>query len=85
MKPPNVELHIEELVLHGFPRSQRYEIAEAVGRELETLLSQRVPQSLQAGAEIDRLDAGAFETQRMARPQAIGAGIAQKIYGGMGR
>jgi hypothetical protein len=84
MRPPNVELHIEELVLRGFPHSQRYEIAEAVGRELESLLSQRVPQSLGAGASIDRLDAGAFETKQAARPEAIGSGIAQKIYGGMG-
>src|SRR5262249_31812147 len=85
MSSTNVELHIEELVLTGFARSQRYEIAEAIGRELERLFAQSVPQSLAAGAAVDRLDAGVVEIKPLARPEAVGAGIAQQIYGGMGR
>ena len=85
MSSPNVELHIEELVLDGFARGQRYEIAEAIGRELERLLVERVPQSLGRGADVDRLDAGVFEIKALARPDAVGAGIAQQVYGGMGR
>ena len=30
MKPQNVELHIEELVLHGFAPGDRHRIGEAV-------------------------------------------------------
>jgi len=85
MSSSNVELHIEELVLDGFVRGQRYEIAEAIGRELERLLAGRVPQSLTAGSAVDRLDAGVLEIRQAARPEAVGAGIAQQIYGGMGR
>jgi hypothetical protein len=85
MSSPNVELHIEELVLDGFARGQRYEIAEAIGRELERLFAERLPQSLTAGAAVDRLDAGALEVKPLARPEAVGAGIAQQIYGGMDR
>ncbi len=85
MSSPNVELHIEELVLDGFAHGQRYEIAEAIGRELERLFAEPLPQSLTAGASVDRLDAGTLEIKPPARPEAVGAGIAQQIYGGMGR
>jgi len=85
MSSPNIEVHIEELVLVGFARGQRYEIAEAIGRELERLLSQRVPRSLESGSSVERLDAGVLEIKPLARPEAVGAGIAQQIYGGMGR
>ncbi len=33
-KPYNIELHIEELVLHGFSPNDRHAIGEAVQREL---------------------------------------------------
>ena len=71
MSSSNVELHIEELVLDGFVRGQRYEIAEAIGRELERLLAGRVPQSLTAGSAVDRLDAGVLEIRQAARPEAV--------------
>ena len=49
----NIELHIEELVLHGFSPGDRYRIGEAVEQELTRLLADRgVPQSLAEGGEI---------------------------------
>ena len=36
-KPYNIELHIEELVLHGFSPRDRDAIGEAVQRELTRL------------------------------------------------
>ena len=75
MSSPNIELHIEELALHGFARGQRYEIAEAIGRELERLFADSgVGQSFADPTTVDRLDAGGFEIKQPARPDALGAG-----------
>ncbi|MBD0326005.1 MAG: hypothetical protein ICV68_06225, partial [Pyrinomonadaceae bacterium] len=41
MSGPNIELHIEELILHGFERRDRYAIADAFERELSRLLSEQ--------------------------------------------
>jgi hypothetical protein len=37
MKPVNLELHVEELVLHGFAPGDRYRIGEALERTLTQL------------------------------------------------
>lgn len=39
--PSPVELHIEELVLHGFAPHDRHRIGDAVERELHRLLAER--------------------------------------------
>jgi hypothetical protein len=36
---PNIELHIEELVLHGFPPSARHAVAESIRTALESRLA----------------------------------------------
>ena len=82
----NIELHIEELILHGMAGSDRYLIGEAIQQELTRLLSEKgLPPSLAQGGEIARINAGAFEMKSGAKPQAIGIQIAQKIYGGLGK
>jgi hypothetical protein len=86
MRPRNIELHIEELVLHGFATGDRYRIAESVEREIVRLFSEQgVPQSLSKGGKIERLDGGAFEAVRGSKPEAIGAKVAQAVYGGLKR
>jgi hypothetical protein len=86
MKPENVELHIEELVLRGFASGDRYRIGEAVERELARLLDEQgVPLSLAQGSEVERLDGGAFKVASGSKPEAIGAQVAQAIYGGLSR
>ena len=85
MNSPNIELHIDELVLDGFARGQRYEIAEAISRELERLLARRIPQSLTMAAAVDSVDAGTLQIRPQASPESVGSGIARQIYGGMGR
>jgi hypothetical protein len=79
----NVELHIEELVLHGFERGDRDRISEAVQQELTRLFAQGVPPSLAQGGEIGRLDGGGFEMTAGMQSGAIGTQIAQSIYGGL--
>ena len=68
MKPKNIELNIEELVLHGFSLGDRHHIGEAVERELTRLLADRgVPQSLERGWEVANMDGGAFEVAQGSR------------------
>jgi len=84
MKPKNIELNIEELVLHGFAPSDRYRIGEAVEQELTRLLAdQGVPQSLAQGEEVASVDGGAFEVAPGSRAQVVGAQVARAVYGGL--
>ncbi|MEH2114812.1 hypothetical protein [Nostoc sp.] len=79
----NVELHIEELILHGFEGGDRDRISEAVQQELTRLFAQGMPPSLVQGGEIGRLDGGGFEMNAGMQSGAIGVQIAQSIYGGL--
>jgi hypothetical protein len=82
----NVELHIEELVLHGFVPGDRYRIGDAVERELSRLFAEQgTPPSLVRGGDIGRLDGGSFEAKPGSRAEAIGARVAQGVYGGLSR
>lgn len=78
----NVELHIEELVLHGFPQDHR--ISDAVERELSRLFTERgVPPSLTHGGDIPSLDAGAFQIDPDHGAEAVGAQVARTLYAGL--
>jgi hypothetical protein len=83
MKPRSIELHIEELVLDGFPPADRYRIAEAIEGELARLLTEQgFPGQMQSG-DINRLDGGTFDIAQGERADAIGSQIAQHIHGGL--
>ncbi len=76
------ELHIDRLVLHGFPSRHRATIAAAVERELARLLAaQHSPNLLTADRTVARIDAGTFAARAGATPESIGAGIARAISG----
>jgi hypothetical protein len=86
MRQKNIELHIEELVLHGFKMGDRFRISEAVESELARLFAERgVPQSLSKGGEIERIDGGAFDVARGSKPEVMGAQTAKMIYGGLNK
>lgn len=90
MKGPHIELHIEELVLHGFARGDRYAIADAFERELSRLLSaqfaeQGVPHALAHNTERAHLDGGKFQVEPNSRADAVGSQVAQAVYGGINR
>jgi hypothetical protein len=91
MRPQNIELHIEELVLHGFAAKDRYAIGAAVQRELQRLFAEQgVPQPLQPlqppgqGCELVGLDGGAFTLKPGAPAHTIGVQVARSVYGGLG-
>ena len=80
----NVELHIEELVLHGFPAADRQALAHEVTAELTRLLTERgVPQALAADATMVSIPGGSFTVTPTATARSHGAQIAQAIYDGM--
>lgn len=84
----SIRLHIEELVLHSFDPHDRHAIAEAVQRELSSLLgtefrSPERPNSLSVSAERPRVDAGSFHADRNGNPHSLGAQIAHAVHGGI--
>ncbi len=84
--PTGIELHIEELVLHGFPTADRYRIAGALECELRRLFAeQSVPPVLARGGEFRRLDLEAFNVPRGSKADAVGAEVAREVYAGLRR
>ena len=82
----NVDLRIEELVLHGFPPGDHDRIGESVERELTRLFTERgVPPALTVGAHAQHLDAGAFQMNQGLGAETAGEQIARSLYGGMAR
>ena len=78
MKPREIDVHIEELVLHGFPRSARRQIGDAIESELcEHLAKDGVPAAWQSSPR--QLDAGSIKSSTYAK---IGTKIARAIHGG---
>ena len=79
----NIELHIEELVLHGFLPGNRHHIAAAVEAELTRLFTEQgIPPALSAGTAVPSVDAGAFHMAPGAKPAAVGQQIAGSVYNG---
>lgn len=82
----NLELQIEELVLHGFARKDQVRIQRAIAQELTRLFTEQgVPNSLSHSQEIQQLQGGSFNVKAGMGVEAIGSQVAQAIYGGMGQ
>ena len=82
----NLRLHIDELVLEGFPPHDRYRIAAAVEAGLAAHFAEHgMPPGLANGGSIPSLDGGAFNIAPGVRPESIGAQVAQSLYGGLQR
>lgn len=80
----NLELNIDELVLHGFAHGDRYLISAAIEQELTRLLAERgTPALLQSNRDFAKLSGGQFQMVPGMKANAIGAQVAQAVYGGM--
>ena len=83
---PSVQLHIDELVLHGFAPGDRYEIGEAVERELARLLGEKdFPILLRSENATDEIRGATFNVTQNAKPLVIGRQIAHAVYQGFSR
>ena len=81
---PSIQLHIEELALHGFSNGDRHRIAEALQGELAQLLADPITcASLATPRETARLDGGAFQVVANSKPEAIGVQVAQSLHRGL--
>ncbi len=79
----HLELHIEELILQGFPGCDRDRMGAAITQELTRLFTEQgIPRSVQDTGRSIRLPGGSFEVTTGIRVELTGAEIAQKIYGG---
>jgi hypothetical protein len=84
VRSPSIEVHIEELVLHGFSQADRRPIADAIQRELSSLFTQDgLP--AERSFEIERLNGGSFRVAENSRSESAGTGVARAIYGGLRR
>jgi len=82
----NVELHIDEIVLHGFVHRDRYAIQEAIQSELTRLIAENgVPLSSLRENDTARLDAGTVTMHKEMPPDVIGRQVAQAVYRGLGQ
>jgi hypothetical protein len=79
---PSIEIHIRELVLHGFAHADRRPIAEMIERELSALLAHKTF-SVERSFKVAHLDGGAFQLESSKRHESAGTNIARAIYGGL--
>jgi hypothetical protein len=78
---PNVELHIEELVLHGFQPADRYRIGAAVERELLRLITEQgLPGEHDEDLHLPHLNAGEFSMPSGVSSEAAGREIAHRVH-----
>ncbi len=74
-----IELHIEELVLDGFPAGDHVRIGEAIEQELRRLIVNDRGVADRSVA-VDRVDAGAFAMGENAPPRTVGQNIARSVH-----
>lgn len=81
-----IDLHIGELVLHGFSPHQRYAIAEAVEMELTRLLKQRqMPTTFHQAGRFPLINAGSFIIGKDTKGEVTGNKIANAVYKSFGK
>ena len=79
--PRQIEVHIEELVLHGFDPRERWQISDTLENELHRLLvEQGVPRAWFSSP--DRIDAAVIPPTSLTRPAQDGTEIARAAYRG---
>ena len=80
MNPREIEVHIEELVLHGFPAGSRWDIADALEQKLRTLVAEGgLPRAWQSNPE--RIVAGTIQSGAQ-KPAFTGEQIGRAVYEG---
>lgn len=80
---PNIEININELVLHGFSPADKFRIGQAVEQHLSLLFNQKdIPSSLQKNNDVHLMNAGDFRMSANDTAGSIGNQIAGTIYSG---
>ncbi|HEU0015941.1 MAG TPA: hypothetical protein VFQ45_19850 [Longimicrobium sp.] len=85
MMRPDIELHVDELVLEGVAARDRHAVGQAMRAELARLIAERgLPASLAAADGMARLDGARFSAAAGQGPAQIGAAVARSIFGAGG-
>lgn len=76
----HIDIHIDEIVLHGVSAADRAAIGDGISSELGRLLAERgLPPGLLAAAEVEAQQAS-LSADKPGRGAAFGAAIASSIY-----
>ena len=84
---PNIKFTIDELIMEDVPAAQRYQIADAVQRELAAQFAREgLTRALgrSVGLSRDVVDGGVMSLAPGARAETIGGQLAGAIYQGLG-
>jgi hypothetical protein len=79
-----IEIHIEEIVLHGFSPHARARIGDSVEVALAEHLAGAGALAATSDVARDRVDAGAIAVPSGAAPSAIGGAIAAAVAAAVG-
>ena len=83
MTSQSIELHIQELVLHGFDNLDSYYVRAAVQQELARLFTEQgVPPSLTNGGQAGNQSGLTFDAAPGSGANEIGNQVAQALYRG---
>lgn len=81
--PRRIEIHIEELVLHGVAPADRRAVGDALQRELETLVARHGVAALLSRPDGSAPHSpGPITLAPGARPAALGAEVARTLHRG---
>jgi hypothetical protein len=75
-----VEVHIEELVLHGFPESSRMSIAAALESQLGQLFTERGFAGAPSAIDVESLRTNSVEVPPNTPADKVGRDLGQAIY-----
>lgn len=79
----DIRLNIGELVLHGFPATNRHRVADALTRELTTLLGENgLPPHWRGADPSSREPTARLEIPPDCSPELLGRAIARALTGG---
>lgn len=80
----DIEIHIDELVLHGFQPGDFASIRDAVEMELRRLLTYRgVPVTLSSSTRHAAINVGQFNAVPGGHAATLGSQIASTVYNGL--
>lgn len=81
---PNVVLHIDRLVLHGFEGVSRARLGRAVEAELTRLVAEHgIALSFHADARLPRLDGGRIDAAPDTPTDRLATLVARSVHGGL--
>ena len=76
MRPARIDVHVDELVLHGLPPLDPARFQAAFERELAVQL---------AADRLEAAEGGSVEVGARARAEDVGAAVAGRVAGALGR